>query len=66
MGLEKMDLAIDRFPRNGRFRILRGEARMDNNLLGGACEDFRLAKQIALVDSYDGLLPFLCREVEEE
>ena len=66
MGLEKMDLAVDRFPHNGRFRILRGEARMDNNLLGGACEDFRLAKQIALVDSYDGILPFLCREAEEE
>ena len=64
-GLERLDAAVERFPRDGRFRIVRGQARMDNNLLSGACEDFRMAKQIALIDWYDGVLPLLCREVAE-
>lgn len=64
-GLEKMDLAVEQFPRDGRFRIIRGQARMDNNMLIGACEDLTLAKQIALIDWYDSVLPLLCREVEE-
>ena len=61
-GLEKMDRAIALFPRDGRFRILRGQTRMDNNLLSEACEDLTLAKQIALIDWYDSVLPLLCRE----
>ncbi|NJB84643.1 TonB family protein [Lewinella marina] len=70
-GLEKMDRAVELFPRDGRFRILRGQARLDNNQLGGACEDLTLAKQIALVDWYDSVLPLICRlspkeEGEEE
>ncbi|WP_197494033.1 energy transducer TonB [Lewinella sp. 4G2] len=64
-GLAKMDLAIAQFPKDGRFRIIRGQTRMDNNLLGGACEDFRVAKRIALIDWYDQVLPLLCRGVEE-
>lgn len=65
-GLEKMDLAIDQFPRDGRFRIIRGQTRMDNNMLSGACEDLNLAKQIALIDWYDSVLPLLCREETEK
>lgn len=64
--LAKMDLAVEKFPADGRFRIIRGQARMDNNLLMGACEDFTLAKSIALVDWYDGILPLLCRKETEE
>jgi len=64
-GFEKMDLAVEQFPRDGRFRIIRGQARMDNNMLTGACEDLTLAKNIALIDWYDSVLPLLCREIEE-
>ena len=63
-GFAKMDQAVDMFPRDGRFRIVRGQARMDNNMLSGACEDLSLAKKIALIDWYDSVLPLLCREVE--
>ena len=65
-GLAKMDLAVNAFPADGRFRILRGQARMDNNRLSDACEDLRLAKEIALIDWFDQVLPFICREEEEE
>lgn len=64
-GLEKMDQAIEMFPRDGRFRIIRGQVRMDNNLLNGACEDLTLAKEIALIDWYDSVLPLICRKFEE-
>jgi TonB family protein len=64
-GLAKMDVAIDLFPRDGRFRIIRGQLRMDNNRLTGACEDLSLAKEIALIDWYDSVLPLLCRKIEE-
>ncbi|CAH0999641.1 hypothetical protein LEM8419_00941 [Neolewinella maritima] len=65
-GLSKMDSAVALFPRDGRFRILRGQARLDDNQLPGACEDLRLAKEIALIDWYDGVLPLLCRKAEDE
>jgi len=65
-GLQKMDLAVNRFPRDGRFRIIRGQTRMDNNMLLEACEDLTLAKQISLIDWYDSVLPLLCREFKEE
>ncbi|MFT5999317.1 MAG: TonB family protein [Neolewinella sp.] len=64
-GLAKMAQAIDMFPRDGRFRIIRGQLRMDNNRLAGACEDLSLAKEISLVDWYDSVLPLLCRKVEK-
>lgn len=64
-GLAKMDRAVAYFPRDGRFRIVRGQTRMDNNMLEGACEDLSLAKSIALIDWYDGILPLICRPVEE-
>lgn len=60
-GLAKMDLAVAAFPGDGRFRILRGQTRMDNNRMEGACEDLRLAKEIALIDWFDAVLPLLCR-----
>lgn len=65
-GLLKMDDAVARFPNDGRFRILRGQARMDNNLLKGACEDLSLARQIALIDWYDNVLPLICRKIDGE
>ena len=63
VALAKMDDAVELFPRDGRFRILRGQARMDNNLLAGACEDLSLARSIALIDWYDGVLPLICKAI---
>ena len=63
-GLLKMDEAVSLFPEDGRFRILRGQARLDNNLLDGACEDLSLAREIALINWYDGILPLICRQAE--
>lgn len=65
-GLAKMDQAIEHFPKDGRFRIMRGQVRMDNNQLEGACEDLSLAKRIALIDWFDSVIPLLCRRTEEE
>lgn len=65
-GLAKMDLAVEAFPNDGRFRILRGQIRMDNNHLDGACEDLRMARELALIDWFDAVLPLICRGVEEE
>lgn len=65
-GFAKMDQAVEMFPRDGRFRIVRGQARMDNNMLSEACEDLSLAKEIALIDWYDSVLPLICREVKQE
>ncbi|MBC6994464.1 energy transducer TonB [Neolewinella lacunae] len=64
-GLLKMDQAVSYFPRDGRFRIVRGQTRMDNNLLAGACEDLQLARSISLIDWYDSVLPLICRKAEE-
>lgn len=65
-GLEKMGEAIDMFPNDGRFRIMRGQVRMDNNRLQGACEDLSIAKRLALIDWFDSVLPLICRRAEEE
>lgn len=62
----KMDKAVELFPRDGRFRILRGQARLDNNMLAGACEDLSLARSLALIDWYDSILPLICRLPEEQ
>ncbi|MGB3801556.1 MAG: energy transducer TonB [Lewinella sp.] len=64
--LTRMDDAVALFPRDGRFRIIRGQTRMDNNLLPGACEDLTLARSIALIDWYDSVLPLLCRSIVTE
>ena len=64
--LQKMDLAVADFPGDGRFRVIRGQARMDNNYLLGACEDFTMARSLALINTYDGILPLLCREGQDE
>ncbi len=64
-GLTQMGQAIEAFPRDGRFRILRGQTLMDNNRLLEACSDLTLAREIALIDWYDSVLPLICREPEE-
>ena len=63
-GLRLMDQAVARFPRDGRFRILRGQTRMDNNRLAGACEDLTLARRLALIDWFDSVLPLICKGVQ--
>ncbi len=64
--LVKMDQAIDLFPRDGRFRIIRGQVHLDNNNLGKACDDLTMARSIALIDWYDSVLPLICSASEQE
>ncbi|MCP9235794.1 energy transducer TonB [Lewinella sp. JB7] len=65
-GLAKMDSVVESFPRDGRFRILRGQTLLDNNRLAEACQDLTLAREIALIDWYDSVLPLICRPEEDE
>ena len=65
-GLTLMDAAVEAFPRDGRFRILRGQTYLDNNMLTQACEDLTTAKRISLIDWYDSVLPLICRAGGEE
>ena len=60
-GFAKLDEAVALFPNDGRFRIIRGQLNMDNNRLADACTDLTIAKRIALIDWFDGVLPLLCR-----
>ena len=59
--LTKMDQAVELFPRDGRFRIIRGQTHLDNNHLEEACADLTVAKNVTLVDWYDSILPLICR-----
>ncbi|PHI20105.1 hypothetical protein CEQ90_09120 [Lewinellaceae bacterium SD302] len=60
-GIAKMTEAVEIFPYDGQFRIVRGQAFMDANRLDEACRDLYLARRIALVDWFDAVLPLLCR-----
>lgn len=59
--LEKMTAAVELFPFDGQFRIVRGQTYMDANQLGEACTDLYIARRIALVNWFDSVLPLLCR-----
>ena len=61
-GLEKLTQAIELFPDNANFLILRGQAYLDMNRFGEACDDFTLARRISYIDWYDGVLPVICKQ----
>lgn len=60
-GIAKMTEALQEFPNDAAFLLMRGQAYLDRNELGKACEDLSKARRIALVDWYDSLLPYICR-----
>ena len=61
-GLEKLSQAVALFPDNADFLIMRGQAYMDLNRFGEACEDLTRARRISYIDWYDGVLPVICRQ----
>ena len=60
-GLEKLSQAVELLPNDANFRIMRGQAYLDLNEFDKACEDLRTARNIALIDWYDGVLPIICK-----
>jgi TonB family protein len=62
VGLAKLTQAIDVFPRNAEFLLMRGQAYLDMQRYNEACSDLRLARSIALVTWYDAVLPIICRQ----
>lgn len=60
-GLAKLSQAIARFPNDATFLFMRGQAYIDMNRLAEACEDLSKARRISLVNSYDSILPLICR-----
>ncbi|MCB0564747.1 MAG: energy transducer TonB [Phaeodactylibacter sp.] len=61
-GIEKLSQAIALFPDNANFLIMRGQAFMDMNRFGEACEDLTRARRISYIDWYDGVLPVICKQ----
>lgn len=61
-GIAKMSEAVAMFPDNATFLYARGQAYMDMNRFPEACADLTLARDIALVDWFDSILPIICRE----
>lgn len=60
-GLEKLSQALALFPNDASFLLMRGQAYLDMNRFSEACADLSLARDIALIDWYDGVLPVICR-----
>lgn len=60
-GIAKISEALELFPRDGAFLIMRGQAYLDGNQLTEACADLSLAREIAQIDWYDNILPLICR-----
>lgn len=65
-GLEKMSSAVDMFPSDAEFLMIRGQAYLDNNDFSKACEDLTKVKNIATVDWYDDLLRLICKASPDE
>ncbi|GJM34633.1 MAG: hypothetical protein DHS20C18_36340 [Saprospiraceae bacterium] len=65
-GLAKMTEAVTMFPNDASMLLARGQAFLDLNRLGEACEDLTKARRIALVKWYDNILSFICRPQQEE
>lgn len=59
-GLKLMNKALEMFPNDGAMLIARGQAFMELNRFSEACADLSRAKQIALVDWFDAILPMIC------
>ncbi|MCG8329516.1 MAG: TonB family protein [Chitinophagales bacterium] len=60
-GIEKLSQAVEMMPENANFRLMRGQAYLDLNRFEEACEDLQIARSIALVNWYDGVLPIICK-----
>ncbi|HMQ45844.1 MAG TPA: energy transducer TonB [Saprospiraceae bacterium] len=59
--LAKLSEAIALFPDNAELLIMRGQAYLDLNRFEEACVDLSKARNIALINWYDTVLPLICR-----
>ena len=62
LGIAKLTQAIDMFPSNAEFLLMRGQAYLDMERYSEACSDLMQARSIALVTWYDAVLPIICRQ----
>ena len=60
-GLEKMTQAVNLFPEDASFLLVRGQAYLDMERFGEACDDLIKGQRIALLSIYDSILPLICR-----
>ncbi|MCB0572632.1 MAG: energy transducer TonB [Phaeodactylibacter sp.] len=60
-GLAKMSEAITLFAGDAGLLLMRGQAYLDLKRFPEACADLSRAREISLVDWYDGVLPVICR-----
>ena len=58
-GMAKLTEAIEAFPNNAEFLLMRGQAYLDQQMYSEACTDLRTARAISLVTWYDAVLPTL-------
>ncbi len=61
-GIGLLSQAVDLFPENGSFRLMRGQAYLDMQQYPEACEDLTKAQEIALIDWFKGILPVICKK----
>ncbi len=59
-GMAKLTEAIEAFPNNAEFLLMRGQAYLDQQMYSEACTDLRTARAISLVTWYDAVLPIIC------
>ena len=60
-GIAKLTQALESYPRDAQLLVLRGQAYLNNDQLDEACMDLSLAKQIALIRTFDSMLPLICK-----
>lgn len=61
-GIQLLSQAIDMFPNNGNFLLVRGQAYLDMQKYPEACADLSKAQEIALIDWFKGILPVICKK----
>ncbi len=61
-GIDLLSQALDMFPNNGNFLLVRGQAYLDMKKYPEACADLTKAQEIALVDWFKGILPVICKQ----
>ncbi len=60
-GIAKMTEAIELFPNDANLLYVRGQAYLEMNLFEEACIDLSKVKRIALIRSFDTILPLICK-----
>ena len=59
--LAKLTEAVNLFPDDASFLLVRGQAYLDLQRFAEACADLSKAQRISLITAYDRILPVICR-----